>query len=286
MRSFRDPSLRAARSGDYASFARLVLELQNPEPIPSEEAWTSAFCARTIVLEAFYEGIPTVLGYCFFQVLDEGVYVRHLVVDPRARRQGFAKTMMQWIRMQHRDTVRTKWELNAKRDNVAAIAFYESLGMRRTYPLTVLRIEWTMVERVERVEALKRTPCNKVAELSVAVSAAECDSEIEDVLGVVKGLLRATRARRGRSIHCVRRNGVPAAVASFDPHFPGASPFKVRDLFPNEVALLLLESMRSCKASEHSFVQLVVEEDAPLVAWLDSMGAVVLLDLIHLEGLL
>ena len=70
-------------------------------------------------------------------------------------------------------------------------------------------------------------------------------------------------------------------TSSFNAAFPGAFPFRARDL-PGAAALL--HAMRPHALPEHDFVRLMVESDDALERALLERGATVALETVHMRG--
>lgn len=133
-------ALRLGTPADYAAFARLFLELGVSEPPPAPEVWA----AELMPLTRFYEGPQGPVAYMAADVLGDLGYVVQLVVDGAARRQGLGRRMMQEAAAHFRARGCTRWGLNVKRDNTAALALYGSFGMkplREAVSLTVSRAQ-------------------------------------------------------------------------------------------------------------------------------------------------
>lgn len=141
-------ALRSATPADYAAFARLFLELGVREPPPPADVWASELLPRTW----FHEGPEGPRAYVTADVMGDLGYVVQLVVDASARRQGLGRQMMQEVAAHFRARGCTRWGLNVKRDNTAALALYGSLGMKP------LREAVTLVVSQAQGEALSAAP--------------------------------------------------------------------------------------------------------------------------------
>lgn len=133
-------ALRPGTPADYAAFARLFLELGVREPPPSPEVWA----AELMPLTLFHDGLQGPVAYVTADVLGDLGYVVQLVVDGSARRQGLGRRMMEEVAAHFHARGCTRWGLNVKRDNTAALALYGSFGMkplREAVSLTVSRAQ-------------------------------------------------------------------------------------------------------------------------------------------------
>jgi GNAT superfamily N-acetyltransferase len=136
--SSAEVSVRPALPGDHGAFVSLFPELQVDDPVPGADVWTKKYVPSTSVAVRSDE----VLGYCYFEELDDTGYVRHIVVAPNTRRRGTGTALMTATAQRLRANGRTAWCLNVKADNVAAIALYSRLGMQVRYSTKALRLPW------------------------------------------------------------------------------------------------------------------------------------------------
>lgn len=270
---------RGARPDDYDTFVRLFAELATGDPIPERARWEAAMAPG---IRFFHEGggedgseAGAIVAYSFHQVLDEVGYVRHVVVDPAQRGKRYGRAVMDALAAVFREAGCARWELNVKPDNAAAIALYRSVGMRPAYLSTALRIAWG---DVPGLPAASR-------EVTARVAAPDEDGALEAAFGLPAGTLLAARKVPDRVIVRLVDAAAPAAarvgVASFDPHFPGAFPFRVAD---PTFARALLEGIRPHARPGDSQVGVVVEDDAALVALLAAHGAKAHLEIVHYAG--
>lgn len=260
-------TVRPATVDDHAAFARLALELGTGDPIPTADVWAATIMAGTRV--ATIDG--RVVGYCYFQAYHDAGYVRALAVDPAARRRGVARALMRVAADELRAQGLTSWRLNVKPDNVAALALYRSLGLQPAYLAKALQLPWRCLPQLPRYGA------------AVRVAGADRDAALGNAFALPRGQLTQSRAI-GRTIF----EAVPAdqsaapilGLANFNPHFPGAFPFRTAD---PRVAGDLLDAMRALVPDDQR-VYLTVEDDQPLAALLLSVGAISRMDIVHLLG--
>ncbi len=119
--------------------------------------------------------------------------------------------------------------LNVKPDNAPAIALYAREGLSARYRSRAVRFSFA---------AIPGEPCEGVREVVLDPSR---DEEADDTFGLPKAQIGSARAL-GRVIVALLRDRSPAAsdvakherdevvgIACFDPTFPGAFPFRVKD---------------------------------------------------------
>ncbi len=264
----REVVVRPARGDDHGVCARLFGELETGDPPFSRARWDREMAGQSWVAEA--EG--AVVGYVFAQSLDGLGYVRHVAVDPAARRRGVGRALLQAAAARFAEGGARAWCLNVKPDNAPAIALYESVGMRAVHRSWGLRLAWS---------CLDAWPASaEAAMLQVARIDAESAGAWEEAFAIPSGLLSQALAL-GRVVVGAERAGTRVGVASFDPSFPGCSPFCAAD---GEVARALLAAVRPHRELRHDGLKLFVERDARLQAALVDRGATIALDALHLRG--
>jgi ribosomal protein S18 acetylase RimI-like enzyme len=239
-------TIRTAHAGDYEAFCRLVPELGVDDPTPSRERFASEMSPRILVAERS-EPLPEVVGYVLFEVLSGVAYVRHLVSGPSARRTGVARALLGAVAETAKGRGATRWVLNVKPDNVAAITLYESLGFRKTTRVHAVKIDWAAVVRV-------------AADVpGVAITSLEPDDDraVETTLGLLAGQLASARSLGGRTFHVARRGETIVGVSVFDPGFPSTYPFKARS---PEIAFALLRAARDHAPAEQTFVNMKLDD--------------------------
>lgn len=264
--------LRPAGPDDHPTFARLFLELGTDDAVPDRPRFEAQLMADTTIADL--GGRP--VGYAYAQALETTGYVRHLVVDPTARRLGVGRRILAELAGRFRAAGCTRWCLNVKPDNAAALALYESCGMRRLHATQVVRLAWGDEVR------LPAAPCE------VVVLSPGDEATFEDRFATPRGLLAARRAS-GQLALGARVDGEPAGIASFDPGFPGSFPFRAID---GGVARALIAACRERRApivdAEHRWRehghQVVVEDDAALAAQLIALGGHLVLETLHYAG--
>jgi ribosomal protein S18 acetylase RimI-like enzyme len=252
--------VRPAVPADYSTFVRLFPELGVDDPILEERRFVRELVPSTLIAE----GDTGAGGYAFFQLMDGTAYVRHLITAPEARRRGVGRALMSAIAERARAANCTTWCLNVKPDNVAAIALYESCGLRREHLSRALRINWSAVPVAE--DATART------------IEREDDARVEQTMGLRRGQLEISR-KNGRVLLMLESNAEIVGVASFEPEFPGAFPFRVAR---PELAWTLLHALRP--HARHPFTNVATEGQPEVAAALVAGGATVRLDTVHMSG--
>ncbi|MEZ4393623.1 MAG: GNAT family N-acetyltransferase [Polyangiales bacterium] len=255
--------VRAAAPEDYDAFAALVPQLGSGDPPPPRTRWDAEVCAQTLLAER--DGV--IEGYVFGQSLRGVGYVRHLVTEESARGRGVGRALMESIAERFREAGCARWCLNVKPDNAPALGLYTSLGLREAHRGVSLRVAWTELAR------LPPPPAGLVARPALEAD----DLALESAWDLTPGQLAYSRAHRW-VVLCLDD---AAGVACFNPSFPGAFPFRARDL---GCASALLRAMRAHALPDFYFVRVNVEADEALRAALEALGAEVMLEVMHLRG--
>jgi GNAT superfamily N-acetyltransferase len=261
-------SIRMARLADHAAYARLFPELGVDDPIPDADAFKRKFMPDMLVAEE--QG--HVIGFIWYESTQSPGYVRQLVVDPASRRQGLGRKLMLEVADRFRKSGYDRWCLNVKPDNLPAVSLYRQLGMSEAYRSTALRLHWSMVHALP-----------EAGESSLPVSLSqERTAIVEQSLGLVAGqLARAVQAGDRVVMELQDPSGSSVGVAAFDRAFPGAFPFRVKE---DRWAKPLLIALEPHACPEVPYLQIVAESDSNLVRLLRSHGAMVRLEIVHLEG--
>ena len=262
---------RPATAADLDHFARLFPDLGVDDPLPTRERWERSLAPDTM----FFEEGGAVVAYAYVQTLQAVGYVRHLVVDPAHRGRGVGRAVMDAVAARLRAAGCSRWCLNVKPDNAPALRLYRSAGMEVAYESTAFRFGWDLVERLPR---------GGRAVIARAAEPGE-DTAVEDAFGLPAGQLAAARARSGlvllRLVDPAAPGDARVGIASFDPGFPGAFPFRVA---ASALAAPLLEALRPYARPEPPYMQVVIEDDTALTHALIDAGATVQLSALHLRG--
>ncbi len=262
--------LRPATLADYPVFARLFPELGTGDPIPDEEFWEHLHVSTLMLTQD-----DEILGYVHYERMAEFGYVRNVVIDAAKRGRGLGRALMQQLAAHLRALGCARWCLNVEPGNTVALGLYRSLGLDIVYRSAALRFAWSAVADLP-AEDLPLGTC--------PVDPAE-DAEIEAAHELPTGQLAAIREDPSRILMRLHDPAEPAAlglgVASFNPHFPGAFPFRVAR--PGLARALLL-GLRPHALPDEPHMHVVVEDDEPLRALLLAIGAELRLQLLFLRG--
>lgn len=266
--------IRSASLADHPHFAALYPELGAPDPTPDEARWGSEIAEHTLLLE---EG-GAVRGYGYSVVMGSMLYVRQLVTAPNARRRGLGRALMQAMQARGRALGATRFCLYVVPDNAPALALYRSVGLEVVRSSIALRLGFDAAETLPSSADLRTEP--------VAQSGTD-DGLFESKLHLVGGQLAMLRAQ-GRVLIAAFDAERPVGLASFDPAFPGAFPFRARDA--STVRALYAEMRRASRPELHTEAwrregaQIVIEGDEALVGTLVTSGAEVSLHTVLMEG--
>ncbi len=260
-------TVRQATAEDHLLYLRLLPELRVDDPPPDTAKWAGELAANTLIAERGGESV----GACTFVRLEGNGHVRALMVDPKARRFGVGRTLLVAVAEKLRAGGCSKWTLNVKPENTAAISLYVALGFRRDFSAVALRLAWPLVEQLpfsKPVQSRRVTPAD--------------DQAIEQLFSLSPGQLAGLRRSNRILLTLVDEAGV-AALSAYDPTYPGAFPFRVKE--PG-LARALLEAMRPHALPGAEWTGVVVENDDALVKVLRDLGAEVRMNIDHYTGLL
>ena len=133
MESDESTSLRPATPADYAAYVRLFPELRVDAAMMAPRTFEQEWMPTTIVA---IRGSATV-GIAYYQVLKalDGAtaYLRVIITAPEARRTGVGRLLMNAVVERCRASGCVDWCLNVFPHNAAAVALYESYGMKRVH---------------------------------------------------------------------------------------------------------------------------------------------------------
>jgi GNAT superfamily N-acetyltransferase len=256
-------AIRRASVDDYPTFARLFPELRVEEPLPGRDAWATGYVPSTLIA---HDDANT-LGYCFTQEYVDTGYVRNIVVAAEARRRGVGRALMEATARHLRAAEKSRWRLNVAPQNVAARALYEGLGLRTLYASHAMRVPWRAADALPSSDEV-------VEELGPAR-----DADLERLFDLPLGQLAAQR-ESGRAVLAASRGEQLCGVAVLLPAFPGAFPFRAVD---RGAARRLIEVMHA-RVGDRPHLNLVIDDDEPLVTLLVGAGGERRLDLLHLAG--
>ena len=262
-----DLLLRDATVEDHAAYVRLHVELGVPEPPTDAEAFVAWMLNGMRLATLGGE----VIGLAWSVPRGEALHVKHLITDPAHRRTGVGRRLMEDAAAKARAAGLRRWILNVKPENTAARAPYRALGFVERTQSAVLKLPWAALQSLPPPPpGLEAAPLPE-------------DLEAIPVLGFGPGELRGLRARPGAVWWGLRAGADWVGAAGFDPAFPGATPFRVRD---SGAARALLDALRphARPADPHLFV--VVEGDVALEAALAAAGATETMRVIAMVGTL
>ncbi len=261
----RDVHVRPATAADHPTFVRLFAELAVDDPVPDVSRFAVEVVPTTIMLE---DDGGRVLGYSHYRFVGESLHVSHIVSAPEARRRGVGLALLDALARIAERAGATTWRLNVKRDNAAAIALYERMGMTRAHESLSLRIDWSHAKAIEGVTSRSIEPTD--------------DERVERAMRLVPRQLATIRATTTRILLLLEEHGDVVGAASFDALFPGGSPFRVAR---PELALALLAAMKPFARGEHAYVNVNIEDQPDVAAFLRAHGATVRLDMFHMVGI-
>jgi GNAT superfamily N-acetyltransferase len=247
-------SVRDATAEDYAVFARLFPALGTDDPLLTPSQFASRMLPTVIIAEE--GGAP--VGYTFWQIHGPRAHVVHVVVEEGARSRGAGRALMEEVRRRVIAAGCSRWVLNVKQENAAAIRLYEKCGLVIEQEGWALRTEWTQL-------ASLREPLGEVV---LYTPPPEEDTHIATRFGETEERLRILRSREGVVLAGLREAGVPVAFAAFDPAIPGVYPVRLARV---DLARPLLLGLRPHARDAH--VQIFVEGDHALFDELRARGA-------------
>lgn len=259
--------IRAATPEDYPAFASLFDELGIDDPTPARGRFEAALRPRMFVA---VEG-ARVVGYALHELLEGVGYVRNLVTAPDHRRRGIGRELMEHLRRLFDDHGASTWCLNVEPSNEGAIALYRRCGLDVAYDARSLRFPMDVARPRE----------SPGPALEIGAIDPEQDAELERRFGLIPGQLASAREQAGRELLVFASAGQPVGLAVFDPSFPGAFPFRLEQ---PELALAIIAYFRRRAPSRARWVQVVVEDDEPLTAYLLEHGATMALHFVHMRG--
>lgn len=262
-------TVQPATAADYATFARLFVELAVPEPTPSEERFVSLIAPDALI--ARVDG--AIAGYAWARTRGDALHVVHVVTDPAFRRRGVGEGLMNAMAALARERGHTRWMLNVKPDNLAARALYERCGLRAVFESASVRLRWADLSRVAPAEVV-------AADARIArVDPAE-DSRFERDLGLLPNEIAAAR-KLDRIVVGAEAGGRALGILALDPPFPGASPVRVKT--PG-VARVLLEAVREAARPDRDHLFVFAEGHPALVDALVEAGGEIALSALRMEG--
>jgi GNAT superfamily N-acetyltransferase len=256
---------RDATVSDYPAYVRLFHELKIPDPDPTPEHFAGQILPRVIVAcEA-----DAVIGYASWRTYGPTAHVMNVVVDPAARCRGIGGVLMDGVRARSIASGCTRWYLNVKRDNLAALQLYARCGLVHELDSWSLQIAWARVPPPGGATA---------ADTAQAADAAAVAARF----AVDRDRFEFMRGRPGYVLVALREAGELVGFAAFAPDFPGAYPFCATR---PELGGALLDAMRShADHTRFDFVRATIEGDPALKDALVALGAEVTLEILRLSA--
>jgi ribosomal protein S18 acetylase RimI-like enzyme len=267
--------IREATPDDHATYTRLFTRLGVDDPPLDAARFVIELMPTTLVAD----GDEGPLGYLYFQMLGSDCYVRHVVTDAQRERRGVARALLSALRMRALALGKTSWRLNVKPENTRAVALYTALGMREVSRSHVLRLPgWPHPAPLVDDDARAR--------ILVRDLARDEDEETEHAFALVAGQLEAARAIATRQLVIATDDEKRVGFALFEPSFPGAFPFRARDLVVIDAIVRFLAARTDAAPAGRAFIQLVIEDDEALSRALRARGATHVMETSHYRGAL
>ncbi len=248
---------RAARTDDYAHYARLVAQLGPDSAAPRE--WWERFHTNALFLEESDAPIAYGLGYSLGGQLG---YVLHVATELSVRGRGVGRALMNALAEKLTRDGCSEWSLNVFADNAPAIRLYEKCGLKFAYGSELLEFPWSGLGRLPHEPRL-------VAELRQ-----EDDERVEAAFDLPRGRITTGRTVPGR----VRRHTSDGVIV-FEPSTAMVPLIRART---PSAARALLETIAPAQCA--GAVRVHVEAQPDLVRALCAAGATKLRSLVHLRG--
>jgi len=225
-------SIRNTTCADYDVFARLHVALELPDPVPSAEQFAKRMLPNvTLACDA---GQP--VGYAHWGIYGAAAHVIQIVVDAVARRRGVGRLLMNDLRTRVLANGCTRWYLNVKAENAAAIRLYEGVG------LAIEQRGWALISDWVSLQGLPGATSQVTSDATEQEVARLAQQQTID-----PERLAMVRARPGQVFVAPRDDAGLCAFAALDPKFPGIHPIAVRLIFGLPCRLPV--SASACNAS-------------------------------------
>ena len=259
-------TVRQATAEDHLLYLRLLPELGVDDPPPDGARFVSELLPTMLVAEIGGEAV----GLCTWLKFEGSGHVRSLIVDPRARRSGVGRALLEVVAGKLRDAGCSTWTLNVKPENVGAVGLYTSMGFRRDYASVAMSLSWAAVPALPQsppVQARAVTP--------------EDDRALERLFSLPAGQVENRRRSKRVLLTLVDGAGELVALSAYDPSNPNANPFRVKE---PSLARALLEAMHAHALPGAESTGVVVANDEALFALLQTNGASVRMHIDHYAG--
>ena len=96
----------------------------------SDRTWWAAFLTSDAAKRTVEHGSDTLIGYAGGWIVDGGVQILKVATDPRYRRLGIARSLIEQIALDARDLGAHEMSLEVRITNTGAHRFYEELGLK------------------------------------------------------------------------------------------------------------------------------------------------------------
>lgn len=264
-----EQGLRPGKLEDYATFARLFVELGVAEPPPPPEVWAT----ELLPLALIDEGPQGPRGYAVRDVMGEVGFVGQLVVDPAYRGQGVGRRILEELARAFRQHGCRRWALNVKRDNAPALGLYGSLGMKPTREATTFSVSRA------HVDALPPAPVG----LTVVPVTEQEWAPLTQAFRLLPLKLERLSKRASHQLLRLAHEGQaePWGLGMMDLRGGGVL-FPFFAASPGHARVLLEEALR--RTSTQAPLHMVVMDDAELARLLREAGAPVDMEMLELQG--
>lgn len=264
-----------ATASDYDSFTRLFLELETGDPPIDRDTFVRDILPTMLVARQQTQ----VVGYAFHQLFGDACYVRHIVTERSSRRSGVGRALMAATAERARAAGATRWRLNVKEANVAAVRLYESLGLARSFETVVARV---------RCDGLLGTLGQGAAQLQTREVGAGEAATIEARFDLPTGLVAKAGATKLLRV-ALTSDGQVAGYGCFDAAFPSVYPLRALSISAASSLLRHFASLtrpiedpqRPWRA--HS-IQVVFEDAAEAAQHAIDGGAELVFRIVHMQG--
>ena len=198
------------------------------------------------------------VGYAFWRRYGTTAHVAHVVVAPEARGRRVAGALLEYLRDEARQQGCTRWALNVKQDNAAAIRAYERAGMTIEQEGWAVDVTWAELERLPGPSGGASQP---------ALLPSSQDETIAARFGLDAARLGQLRSKAGEVLYACYAGVKPVAFAAFDPSFPVVYPLHVAN---TDLARTLFSALR--RHARHDQVHVTVDGDRALYEALLAVG--------------
>ncbi len=204
------------------------------------------------------------------QVFGRDGYIRHLVVEPEARRTGAGRALLLHVASEMTAAGCSSWRLNVRDDNAPALALYASLGLQVHHACTSLRFPPALVDRL----------ATGVRSQDVVAPDGDQISGLEERFELPTGQLASSRAHPSGLVLALLGEEVGSwGVATFEHARQGSFPFRAES---EETATALLHALRRHATGPEMGV--VSEDVDAFTLRLIEAGARVPFRFVHMRG--